>query len=554
MCSNNELIAICELEGYEFSGQCELSSGANLVIASTVLWFVASLCNLMAIKTKNSHDETSLMNTMTEPLIQEGTDGTISDDKSDISTTGTTEAETESNESNDDANRSSSPKSKRVTYWSLLSKNSNFRWFLLSFAVTTWGEWLTYVASIATIEQIHTSNGSISRTSISILVILRLLPTSLFAPIGGTLADSYDRRKIMFILDGMGALVVWLYVLSYYLGSIAALYVATLLQMTVAALYRPSHTAIVPMLVPEEGSLEKAMILVSSVYLLMQAVGSSTGGILTGFVGIQYCFMIDSSSYLVSALFMWKISGEYNPVESNEAAVNEKSESSWFSLSNFTKMTKEGISYLASQSWGAFVLLKFFASLIYGAADVLNVSFSEQAENSSEMKNLDNNSKLGILFAIVGIGSILGPIIIEPCTHMEKIPSLERACLISFFLMALGYCGQWQFDQFISICIFALVRSAGANIVWVYSSLLLQKLSSASMLGRVFGIDNGLATLAESVSALFAGLLQDGAGLSAAQVSLIMSIVALATLVVWGIYFSKVSTTESSIPTERSVV
>ena len=435
-----------------------------------------------------------------------------------------------------------------VTYWSLLSENSNFRWFLLSNLVTRAGEWLSYVASIATIEQIHSSNGSLSRTSISILVIIRLLPSSLLAPIGGSLADSYDRRKIMFILDGLGAAVAWLYVLSYYLDSLAALYLATLLQMTVAALYDPSHSAIVPMIVQEEQSLEKAMILVSTSYELMQAVGSSVGGLLTGVVGIQYCFMIDSLSYLVSALFIWKISGEYNPKESNEAtvAMNENLESSseddesWLSLSNFTKMTKEGMSYLISQSWGSFVLLKFFAALIYGPADVLNVSFSEQGETGSEI-NLDNSSqRLGILFAFVGAGCITGPIIIESCTHMDKILSLERACLISFFLMALGYYGLWQFDKFILICIFSSVRSSGANIVWVYSSLLLQKLSSSSMMGRVFGLDYALAMFSESASALLAGVLQDDAGMSAAQVSLIMAIVALATLAMWAIYFHRV--------------
>jgi MFS family permease len=208
--------------------------------------------------------------------------------------------------------------------------------------------------------------------------------------------------------------------------------------MTVAAIYEPSHSAIVPMLVLEEESVEKAMILVSSAETLMQAVGSSVGGLLTGTLGIQYCFMFDSFSYFVSALFIWKISGEYNPVESNEATETkiEKSElpteESWFSLSRLTRMTKEGMSYLFSQSWGAFVLLKFFAALIYGAADILNVSFSEQGENSSEINHEGSSQRLGIIFAFVGIGCILGPIISEPCTYMDNISSLERACLFSY--------------------------------------------------------------------------------------------------------------------------
>jgi hypothetical protein len=78
-------------------------------------------------------------------------------------------------------------------------------------------------------------------------------------------------------------------------------------------------------------------------------------------------------------------------------------------------MTKEGVAYLGSQSWGAFVLLKFSAALIYGSADVLNVSLSEQGGDSSSDVNLEDSSKrLGILFAFVGVGCIVGPILIEP--------------------------------------------------------------------------------------------------------------------------------------------
>lgn len=387
-----------------------------------------------------------------------------------------------------------------------------------------------------------------SRTSISFLVILRLLPSALFASVGGVLADSYDRRTIMFVLDCTGALVAWLYILSYYLESIYALYFATLLQMTVAALYEPSRTAIVPSLILDEEGMKKAMTISGLAWSVMQALGSSMGGLLTQWVGIQMCFAFDSLSYLASAVFIWKIKGRYNPVELDkgpqiirhktndveETKIDESNDESKLSFANFSSMTKEGVVYLRSQPWGAFVFLKFCAALIYGASDILNVSFSEQVD-------MDGRSqRLGILFAFVGIGCFLGPIIAEPCSHMGNISSLERSCLISFSLMALGCYGMWRFDHFILICISTSVRSAGSSVVWIYSSLLLQKLSSSSMLGRVVAVDYSLAMLSESVSALLGGILQDDAGLSAAQVSLIMAIVALTTLFMWGIYFSRV--------------
>ena len=395
-----------------------------------------------------------------------------------------------------------------------------------------------------------------SRTSISFLAILRLLPSALFASIGGVLADSYDRRQIMCVLDCTGAVVAWLYILSYYLGSIYALYVATLLQMTVAALYEPNRTAIVPSLVIEEDGLKKAMTISGLAWSVMQAVGSSMGGLLTQWVGIQTCFAFDSLSYLVSALFIWKIRGRYIPVEpdeepqirhkTNDSEENTKiyidasnDDESKLSFANFSSMTKDGVVYLRSQPWGAFIFLKFCAALIYGASDILNVSFSEQGVNNAlDMEG--SSQRLGIIFAFVGIGCFIGPILAEPWSHMDNVSSLERSCLISFFFMALGCYGMSQFDHFIWICISTSVRSAGSSVVWIYSSLLLQKLSSTSMLGRVVAVDYALAMLSESVSALLGGVLQDDARMTAAQVSLLMAIVAYATLVIWGMYFSRV--------------
>ena len=128
---------------------------------------------------------------------------------------------------------------------------------MLSYLITHIGEWMTYIASISAIEKIHASNSNVSRLSISFLAILRLLPNAVFASVGGVLADSYDRRTILFVLDLIGAAIALVYILSYYCESIYGLYFSTFLQMTVAAIYVPSRSAIVPMLVAGE-ELKKA--------------------------------------------------------------------------------------------------------------------------------------------------------------------------------------------------------------------------------------------------------------------------------------------------------
>ena len=62
---------------------------------------------------------------------------------------------------------------------------------------------------------------------------------------------------------------------------------------------------------------------------------------------------------------------------------------------------------------------------------------------------------------------------------------------------------------FIWLCLCAMVRSSGSSILWINSSLLLQKFASPDMLGRVMAADFALALLAESISAFACGILMD---------------------------------------------
>lgn len=302
------------------------------------------------------------------------------------------------------------------------------------------------------------------------------------------------------VLDILGSLIAWFFLLAYYFKSISALYMATALQMTVAAIYEPSHSAIAPMIVFDEESLKKALTLSGLAWSVMTGVGSSIGGFAVGWVGISMCFVIDSVSYFTSAVFLWKLQGSYRATESTETidttsvplsssgtqcsltsppanAMDETGEtnneqSSFLSWKQLNNMTAEGLSYLRSKPWGPFVFLKFFAAIIYGAADVLNVSFSERGLDGNEMDG--SSQRLGILFAFVGIGCFLGPIIADPFTNMDQPKSLERICLISYLSMAVGCWGLSKIQSFAWVCVFTAVRSAGSSVIWIDSSLLLQ--------------------------------------------------------------------------------
>ena len=138
----------------------------------------------------------------------------------------------------------------------------------------------------------------------------------------------------------------------------------------------------------------------------------------------------------------------------------------------------DGFTYIRSQSWGALVFLKFCGCImvIFGSADVLNVAFSEKIYTNGDSNNVAQygiSERLGILFASQGIGCIIAPVI-ETVTDMEKINSLEAACVVSYLLLGLGHFGMAGIEGLVPLCVFNSVRSAGSNIIYIYSSLMLQ--------------------------------------------------------------------------------
>jgi MFS family permease len=146
------------------------------------------------------------------------------------------------------------------------------------------------MASIDFIETQMQKSNTTSRTSISILVAVRLLPYVLLSCFGGTLADSRDRRKSMIFLDICGAICALLFVVAYHLQSIHLIFVTTFLQQSIAGLYYPCSGSIIPLMVSDDKALQKAITLSELTWSAMSAFASSAGGFLVSAFGARNCY------------------------------------------------------------------------------------------------------------------------------------------------------------------------------------------------------------------------------------------------------------------------
>jgi len=337
----------------------------------------------------------------------------------------------------------------------------------------------------------------------------------------------------MIALDLLGAAVAWMFVLAVTVyRSVTLIYIAAFLQEVLGGLYEPSRSAILPLMTNNnEEQMKKATILCGMAWSAVAAFGSAAGGFLVAMIGIKECFVVDSLTYVVSAIFMMFVGeGNWNVAKSQHEGENgeRRAEPLRFMVKN---MLMELTEYLTTASFTPIILFKF--SVLWLTLDVVNVSLSER-------DGVDESTaafRLGLLFGSVGIGCFIGPLVAEEYTSMEEPKTLQAACVVSVWIAAIGcLCMGFPHLPFWLLCLLTGLRSTGVSALWINSSLILQKFCTPDMLGRVSSIDLALALMAESATATVAGLLEDKAGLSPEQVCLSVGLWGIIMSVAWTIF------------------
>ena len=418
----------------------------------------------------------------------------------------------------------------------------------MSFLTNRFGEWLTYIASISAIASIeysnysHSQNHSSSSSSsinddndttettsgivIGQLLLLRLVPNILLTPFGGVLADDHDRRIVMIVLDLVGAVVALAFMLAVYLESIPLIYVATFVQECATGLYSPSRAAITPLLVSkdQDDDLKKATTMIGMSWSAMAAFGSAAGGILVSSWGSYTCFLIDSLTYVISAIFMMLIKGQFK-VSKNKSKLQEST------LAYGLRMMRDGVNYLQNSNTGALVFLKASAAMVFGAFDVLYVGFAEKGDVEGRA------FRLGMITAASGVGSLLGPLLLGRFLDMSRPDQMQFRCIATFAVNAAGAFLISRFSNHIwTVCLMVACRAAASGALFVGSILLLQKLSEPTMLGRVVAIESILFLSAQALSSYIAGVILDVTTFSVEQISAMLGFLSATFLVLWMLY------------------
>jgi MFS family permease len=380
--------------------------------------------------------------------------------------------------------------SKPVGYIDLLRRNRSFRQLWLGQVVSQMGDWFDTIALYTIILNL-TGSGR----DVGLLLVARFLPSFLFGPLSGVVADRFSRRTIMIVSDVLRAFVVLGFLFVRRADQLWIVYVLTVFQLGLSTFFEPAKTAAIPSIV-EDRELVAANAISSVTWSVMLTLGAAIGGVITGWFGTDVAFILDALSYLLSAALIASIR-----VPKRKRRKRQK-----IGLGRLLGISEtiEGIRYVKDRPRVLALLLVKPAWGLGGGILTLLAVFGERIFPVG--KNAATG--IGVLFAARGIGTAVGPIVARRAAGEGK-KRMENSIGIAFLIGGAFYIAFGASASFIIALVVLGIAHTGGSILWVFSTVLLQRTVVDSFRGRVFAAELALLTLTMAASNYVTGELLD---------------------------------------------
>ncbi|HEX8335380.1 MAG TPA: MFS transporter [Pyrinomonadaceae bacterium] len=404
-------------------------------------------------------------------------------------------------------------------YTGLLRRNRDFRYLWLGQVVSQLGDWFDTIALFTLVLKL-TGSGK----AVGLVLVARFLPSVVLGPLSGVLADRFDRRRIMIASDAARALVVLGFLFVRSPEHVWLIYVLTVLQLAFSAFFEPARSAALPTIVAER-DLIPANTISSVTWSAMLTLGAAVGGPVTDLFGTDAAFVIDSLTYLVSAVLIWCM-------RLPEREPRPKTPLTLAKALGVTD-TLEGLRYVWRRPRVlALLLIKPAWGLGGGILTLLPV-FGEKVFRLS-LHGALGGAALGMsaLYAARGVGTALGPVLTRRF-YSETREQMQRAIGVSFIVAGGFFVAFAGAQSFTLALVWLAAAHAGGSVLWVFSTVLLQSSVEDEFRGRVFAAELMLMTLAMAASNYAVGEALDGFGVSPRAATVAIGLFFLLPGVLW---------------------
>ena len=379
-----------------------------------------------------------------------------------------------------------------IGYLELVRTNRDFRNLWLGQVVSELGDWFSIIAIFnLLLELTHRAQ------ALGWFLIVIHLPTAVVGPIAGILVDRLDRKRLMIITDLIRAALLLAYLFIRRADQIWIVYLIAALEVSMMTLFEPARTASIPNIC-QKRELVAANALGSVTWSAMLMIGAALGGFVAAAFGREFCFVIDSLSFVFSAFLIGKVNIPHriNPGGAYTTAGR--------ALTSGLRDMRDGFRYMKSNPpVSALLLVKTGWCLGGGILLVLGVF------GQSIYPVLGSGAAgIGVLYAARGIGTAMGPIVARRLAG-ENQSGMRKAIAAGFFTGSVFYIifGQIRWQPLATLAM--LMAHMGGSITWVFSTVLLQLKVPDEFRGRVFAIEFALLTLGIALSSYVTGFALD---------------------------------------------
>ncbi|MEU8814300.1 MFS transporter [Actinoplanes sp. NPDC048796] len=366
--------------------------------------------------------------------------------------------------------------------FSVLTRNRDFRRLFGAELVVFGSDWFVMVPLLVLLPEL-TGSGIWGGLVLAVDTGIN----ALLLQFTGTLADRFDRRKIL-ILSNLAVFAGVLLLFTVRSAATAPLALVAIGLMAIAkAFYSPAASAALPNIVEPE-DLSAANAVSGSTWGTMTIVGASLGGVVGAAFGPYVSFGVAAAFLLTGALLTAAIRRPMQAPRDDGAEPQRTSHA-----------IRESFGYLrANPRIRALVTVKSAAGLGNGVLIVFPL-----------IAGMHGAGVLGagLLFAVRGAGALVGPFLLRPV--LRRRSWLFPGLALSMGLYGVSYIGVAMTPWFPAVLalVFAAHLAGGAN--WTLSNYALQGEVPDRLRGRVFATDLMLATTAIAISQLGAAAVVD---------------------------------------------
>lgn len=372
----------------------------------------------------------------------------------------------------------------------VLSRDRNFILLLISQNLSAFGDWFRTIAAIGLIYEI---TGKAS--NLSLLFISSMVPMILISTFCSPLIDKFSRKKIMMITDflrlfiGLGFVLFVIYNLN-----LNYMYILLAINGACSGLYFPARSTIIPELI-NKNHLTRANSILAISFSSSMLLATGLGGIIANIFSVEYIFLIDAFTFLLSGILILFIK---LPLKNNVSAENKVSIPYFQSIYEGYKIIKNK-PIIQSSLW---ILISRDFALSF-----VNIIFSLYILGIVK----EGNFGLGVAYLSSGLGQIIGGITLAKYFKKKSltVKFYKMWSTASIILLGVIHSLSYQQPSFIVFLILVALANIWYSPIEVLYTTTIMTYVKDDFRGRVFATALSISRTAHIIGFILVGIIGD---------------------------------------------